>query len=424
MKKTNVNNKTKLFIIVYSIICVGLISWYFVLQSLVPLKLEIKTYNIDLQESISGEQEPLIDVVYYNNKNNNGLEMFEVRWNSYSDDNKTEFNSLGFQYVANNKIDSLNWETFINSDYPRKKEKIKQTLWAETYYMYSAMSYRTDNNSSAYYYCSSDNYYTSLNNSELGIDNKYFRIEVDGELYLIQFKGADYSDENFFVATGEQDVGVNYYDHDSTFFGDTFYFAYYSKDFSYLNHLLFESVQGVAGGTEHYYKFNFGNLFNFYEQDSNGTYSEDKVAGDKLNKLLQLSETNVAIKIKVVDDGARYATDSLFDKIKGNQNFNLTGDYQSEDYFYGRDVIKLNVTNFDFVQVTENIFALKLNKKTMNNLEKYINDIVLEINIDLKVFNNLNYIFAGFSEDSGLDKFNVYRAYTTNLDGTITEVVV
>lgn len=392
---------------IFCLVCVGLIAWYAIIELYMPEKIISNRKEIDLQIAESGEENPLIEVKYYKNASGDGLEMFEVRWNSFSSESQEDFDTIVFQYV--NEDSAMQWEEYINENYTYLYEEHDRALWATITYAYSQSSFKT--NGEEYKYVSTDDGYTPLSNDDIDLKERFLRVQIGDSLYMMQPIGLNY-DANYITNGG------NYYYHRSNFMGDTYYWSYYAKDYEYISHLLFERVQGLASGTSHYYKFEFGDLFNFYEYDEDAaSYVGEQITGTNLSKVVEVAETDCVIKIDVTNVGAKTASDSLIGAVRGNQAFNLTGEIETGNYYYGRQVVKLDTLNFDFVQVYQNTYALKLKEEVIAVLEPHKELVVLEITIDLSVFDQLGYSYFGFTEDSGLEDFVVYKVNTINSQG-------
>ena len=169
-------------------------------------------------------------------------------------------------------------------------------------------------------------------------------------------------------------------------------------------------------------------MFDYYEYDeSSSTYVGEPVSLDKASLIINDTKSYYAIKVSVNEGDALKSSDSIFNCIAGNSNYNATGDYDSEDYFIGKTMIVCTYSYFDFVQISENNYAFKLKQSFIDylNLPQNKNKIVLKIEINLDDLNNLGYIFVGFTEDSGLSNFEILECYTLEtIDNELIKTVV
>ncbi len=158
------------------------------------------------------------------------------------------------------------------------------------------------------------------------------------------------------------------------------------------------------------YVFEFGDLFDYYLYDAEtGQYSNTRY--ENCDSVIQDMKSYYSIKINVSENGAQKASDSIFHALHGSTTYNLLGDYSSDDYFVGRTVITTKLNDFDFVNIVDKRYAIKLRDEFVNYYSKYPK-IYLEVEIDLDKLQELDIEFVGFTEDSNLDKFNVLKAYT------------
>ena len=151
-------------------------------------------------------------------------------------------------------------------------------------------------------------------------------------------------------------------------------------------------------------------MFNFKYYD-NGVYvSEEDRETNKID--IRVNDYYV-VKVEVIADGARQASDSLFNNIKGSASFTLTGNYEENDYYFGRSIINCTNKDFDLVLVGNNKVALKLKNEFIENAKPYKDNIELNIVIDLEKLEEQGYEFVGFSKDSGLENFIIKEITTT-----------
>lgn len=368
------------------------IVWWSLVQAFAPNKVVYNTFNVGEIQLYNGtDRKNVIELRYYSNDKGNGLEMLDIKFNEYLDETKSMFYSQGIQFVADTKEDSLSDWTF---SVKKVGLSIANGTWWGTY----------DNlpNGSIHTYASADDYATTLNDaSELGT-NPDFKIElakVDGsgtDLYLMEMKGKNTvkSEENKVATTDYGLGGLNVY-------------AY--NDIYYLSYKLYQQVQGLANGTSQNLVFDFGEMFEFKNYEK-GTYLD---AQERETAKVDLrTQSNYVIKTQIFEDGARQASDSIFNNIKGSNSFTLDGDYVDEDYYIGRSQINIDNSFFEKIVIAGKSVALKLKDEFIEASKPYKANIELNITIDMDKLEDEGYTFLGFSSQSGLENYTIKKCVT------------
>lgn len=372
-----------------------------------------KTYAVGLQETTDGNVDYFMEVNLYDN-------LFEIKFNYLMDETQSSLYSQGIQIFGDIEFE----ETTGNFQLEDKHQVGGSTLWKDyEYYQYKTYALK----SGEYYnYQSYDNYETTTNSTNPLDDDTYFKIQLgneeEKEIYLMKFKGDN--------TPRDSSTYLGYYEWKDGVFGRTDHLVnyYVHYDMNYLLNILYNSIQSLPAGTNQSVVFEFGNLFDYYEYDSSlSSYVGDPVSLDKASLIVNDTKSYYAIKVSVNEGDAEKSTDSIFNCIAGNSNYNSTGDYESEDYFTGKTTIVCTYSYFDFVQVLDNNYALKLKQSFIDyvNLPKNKNNIVLKIEINLDDLNELGYTFVGFTEDSGLSNLDIVECYTLQtIDDEIVKTAV
>ncbi len=429
--------------------CVTIDAWYLVVLYYGEDVVVVNTYEVGLQESTSGETNYFIEIKYYSNANNNGLEMLDIKFNYFIDEDQNDFYSQGLQYVANSVDDSIVfWDisTIINyleemgynslSNIISSEETAALSLttfadseelvfskggWydAEYYYTLYVNLSINEETTSIYNYMSGNDYETTLISTNPLDSESFFRIQLDDELFTMKFKGSGYNEFNEatfelnkerFNSLPNATSWSNYHFNLLWAYTD-FYALYYSYDFNYFAYLLYTALQSLPAGTNKAMVFEFGDMFNYYEYEGDGRYSDTAIFDSSL--LIEKIMSYYSIKVEVYADGAQQASDSLFNCIQGSSTFNLTSNYESKDYFTGRQVITVDIYDFNLINVRDNYYLLKLSDDFNDTYLTKSNVIYLSIVIDLDIFNEYGYEFLGFTNDSGLSNYEIYECYTT-----------
>lgn len=435
---------------IFLVLCLAIDGWWLYIAVFAKEKNVSYTYNASELVAADGTKEDFITIRYYANADKSGLEMFEVDFKSFMDETREDVMSQGLQFVADEVDDELEWTInwpsgYLDRNYLGKNNwywRVKRLLQRKRYYAsFGQWGLKTG---SAYNYASSNDYETTVNNNnELSTDSG-FKITLqntDGtsDIYLMQFKGESFiacgkewpkdakksdglvylqnggtteypstdeleRDNKNFAGRHKDGLNGDYTDYIDTFATyDPYWFAYD----------LYSSVKEkvVEYGTEQYFTFTWGDYFNYliYDEES-GVYVD--AVGEEYTKVKNYVTSNITVKLEVYERGAKVASDSLFNVIHDDASFNLTGDKYYDDYFYGQNVVNLDIANFDLVQVVDNNYCLKLSDASYNFYLPYKDMVSLSICIDLDILKEQGYEFLGFTADSRLNEFKIYDCYT------------
>ena len=428
---------------IFLVLCLAIDGWWLYIALFAKEKNVSYTYNASELVAADGTKEDFITIRYYANADKSGLEMFEVDFKSFMDETREDVMSQGLQFVADEVDENIEWTVnwpskYLDREYLGKNNwywRVNKAFYRKRYY--ASFGQWGLSNGSSYSYTSSNNYETTVNNNNELSANSGFKITIqntDGtsDIYLMQFKGEYFealglnSEDDFPYTTtkntypsesslknenpknymGRHKDGLNgfntdYIDTFATF--DPYWFAYE----------LYSAVKGnvTEYGTEQYFTFTWGDYFNYLIYDEESGVYVDATDGE-YTKVKEFVRNNITVKLEVYERGAKVASDSLFNVIHDDASFNLTGDKYYDDYFYGQNVVNLDIANFDLVQVVDNNYCLKLSDASYNFYLPYKDMISLSICIDLDVLNEQGYEFLGFTTDSRLDEFKIYDCYT------------
>lgn len=390
--------------ILVSIAFLAMDVWWLTIYKFAPDKVTSNTFNLSGLTTADGSiTKNFVEVNYMRNDNQKGLELFEVKFNYFTDENHETIFSQGLQYVGNTEEDKLTW-TYYKDNSQTKGIYLNGTAgWynANNNYGYWGGYKTNEDETEMFTYQSSNDFATTLISTN-DLSNSKFKVTIGEDNFLMGFKNknAEMGTENFqYKETGAYHFYLLWGNQDMKFY----YSAY---DVNYFAYLLFNAVNALPAGTNETALFEFGDIFDYYkESDTPNVYEE--IAVDKANcpKIINDMKSYYGIKINVSADGVKKASESMFNCVAGNANFNLTGDYSNDTYFYGRSVIEVTIYDFDLVKIEEVYFALKLKQDFIDEYLQYKNKIRLNIVIDTTIdeVNGLTYV--GFTNDSGLDNF-------------------
>lgn len=385
--------------------------WWVFIYFLGPEKLIEKTFNWDYITTTAENKQQILKVNYFSNKNQNGLELFEMDWTYFQDETKNNTYSQGLQYVAVTENDTINFAFTIDNDQEPKADPDDNFFSFPMNYMaYDCWGgYKVDAQTTEYYnYMSSNNYQTTTTSTNpLGLDSK-LKIELGEDrenTYLMVPKGVNTEID------GEPEKIV-FFPVNMWNIGMYRYYCYY--DYNYLAKIVYDSVKGMAGGTDTNVVFEFGDYFDYYQY-------KDSHYGERLTKK-QLADGKViagiksycVVHINVSDDGADSYTDSMFNMIKNDATFNLNPERVTDDYFTGRTLIKVDNNAFDFVKVHENKIALKLKESFVNEYLPVKDSIILDVEINIDKIKEQGYEYFGLCSDHGLNQFKLKSIHTVD----------
>lgn len=326
MDKTKPNKLKSIGILVLTLLvlgCVIAIFWWSWVQEYAPDKTIFNTFNVSqIENAKDGNQANVIEVRYFTNDNGDGLEMLDVKFNQFYDEDKKGIYSQGLQFVANDPDSSLSDWTFSIQEVPYLGGFGSHTFWT---------SFDNLPNGTIHTYASGDNFATTLNDVDAIGHDAEFKITLDEDIYLMEMQGTKTPKDK---ATVLSDYNLGFGSYKVLAYNDVYLMAY----------KIYNQVQSLANGTTQNIVFSFGDMVNFKEFDGKTYLSEEERESKKVDR--RVNEFYV-IKVEKFESGAKQASDSLFNNIKGSANFKVSNDYISDDYFYGRTEIVLNFEKSD-----------------------------------------------------------------------------
>lgn len=411
----------KILISVLSIICViclALDIWCVCVYKWGEEKIVSNTMNVGEMQNVDGtDKKTFMEINYYSNKNGNGVELFEIKYNQFSDEEMKQFVSVGSQFVStsettNIKFVDLSTSMAFHESY--KEEKYGLFNLGTRKYHKTFIGKGIDLNTTNYFeYQSSDDYEFSLGNAINVLNgDSAFKITIDDELYLVKFrKDCDFDEFNLGTLKIKTTISESIYE----------YYSY--VDHNLIASALYDSFKTSTSLSNGYTTIRLGDYFEYWGFNGK-TY--EKLDETNNSKVQTEFINNYVIKVNVSHDGATKSNQSLFNQINGDSEFDLTGDYITSDYLYGKSVIELDYKAFEFLYVNGDSYALRLKDSVAEELDSYKKDIVLDVNIDLDYLESKGYEFFGFTEKAFGD-FTVYECTTSRIvDGEIvySEVIL
>lgn len=400
--------------------------WFIYIKYHAPEKVSSITYEVGYQTTTAGEKRPFAEINYKSNEENNGYELFEIKYNYMLDESQDRFYSQGLQYISYDT--KIYWSFKKDSqreDEDKSKMKIEKDFLSERRYHFHNWfgKLQPADGVTLYNYASSDNYETTTISTNPINNQTLFKIQIGEDLYLMKFKGDKKitSDYNF--------ITRQHGDYQNNFFVVHFHYNdfYAYEDFNFFSRLLFQAVQGMQRGTSQDILFEFGDMFDFYKYDpADKSYTESTTFGKSnseneltwfgklfkkvmdTNKVKEDLKSYYVLSVNVSADGAKTVSDSMFNAVAGKQNFNSTGTY-TDDYFFGKNVKTVTLDNLSFVDtISENTYKLSLSDKFIKENIENKDYIILYVKIDIDKINSMGLNFAGFTEKAFSD-FEIYK---------------
>jgi hypothetical protein len=419
-------------LIVVFVICSVFDFWWLYVLIFEPDKEVLNTFYVGtITTNPSDEEEQpkteyVIKVKYFSNYNKNGLECLDIQFSGFVDEMEEQIYSWGIQFVAENENQSLSdWVYNVDKSSLSGTTQSKWTFPLTWKYYHNIWGSYTPKNGNIHYYKSSDSFtYDITGATSLG-NGEGFLISIDDDIYKLNFNYNvvnDASENSNFVAEKIVDWwSVSVYRNVTVY---DYYYSYDIYDFAYM---MYQQIQAVSNGKHSASLINLPDMFSYqiYDGKSYKTVSESENA-----KVSSTVRNFYSVYIEKSADGVQNATNSLFGCVNGTPQFNLTEEDDSTildngDYFIGNSVVDCDIYDFDFVNVRDNAYVLKLSQNFVNLYGKYSSKIKLSIVIDLDELDKKNIDFCGFSKDSGLSKFTILSCKTTHtVDGEIIKTEV
>ena len=361
---------------------------------------KLKVEDLTEEEKNKLEDRYFIEVNYFTNSKNNGIELQELKFNYFTDYNllSSGYRSTGMQYIGNYKglpLDTwdgnseLKFQVFGNKD---------------RYYGTSEDSVKIANNyvdTNFYYYDSANGInFNGITNENGSIATELkrstgFIVKVDGrpfEVKLDKYFDKDVGDVRNIFGIGWK-VGEKY---------NRYYYTYGSL---FQSCLQATKIQSAGNGT-YYVTVDLSNFFSIREYDTEtGHFKKDDVT--------DVIKNYAVMKFTVDENGAKNSTQSMFGIIANSSKYDIVDDNVDTTYWQERMIYTLNEDDFSYrySEVYDGYFV-SLNMST----KKLFSDMPrakVNINIDLQsqylLDNKINIVgidYNGF-EDFEIDTLTI-----------------
>jgi len=322
------------------------------------------TYVASYKDPNTGKDVNPFSLNYYQNYNNNGLEVLEWRVNGYSDQTMSALYGRGYQLV----IDKKNGNKLYFCD------------------SYDGVSWQSMHE------------YDETN--EAGQYKNFYYVSINGELKAIRFDGS------YTVTTEKIDgwkafrtfgfMGLNLIFENTNFNIKETKTYYYTIEDLMLKFAGMIKSNSVGTGDFVLPVVDLGDFIHVYEVDENGTVADKPIGAD--------GQINSYFSIDVHFDkrGMSYAEQSMYCSVMGDNEYNTTGiDF---DVNYWKSTVTYNITEKDFVSRYSSVdqgYYYALSPELINELKTY-KDMEFNIVFDISKFKNVNVLGFDYHALNGL----------------------
>lgn len=390
-------------------LCVIVNIIYFYNLQYKPQNLVSTAYYIGMQETQAGEKKPFLEINSYK-------DCFEIKFNYLMNNEKTAYYSQGLQYFGTIDFNNANRTKYFREDDYYDSDIDTQIFWFKStnYYYREARRVLNYKNMTVKNYASDNDFSTSMISTNPINPDSCFKIQIGEELFEMRFKGVSFN-SNYYIGRywdegkSSDKVAVS----SSSVYVD----AYRLVDVNEFAKILYEGVakENLKSGTSEYRTLNFEDIFDFYKINKNTNKAESTRV--PTNDLYKINVQNyITAKITRFDTKIKRASDSLFNAVDGNANYDTTGGDGDLSYFLGRTCV--NLTEKQFLQNInpDGSFTLRLSEKFIKANKKYKTKIKLNITIDLDYIDSLGGTFKGI-EQSSLSDFSIFQIIGTRATG-------
>ena len=429
---SDLNKPQKIFmIILYCVTAITTLLGVFAIYNITKIKKPWTlgvTYAYAL-ETAEGQKE-IISVGVYENNNNNGVPIYDMRINSYADTEGNGLRGFGIQCVGDWKIvNKSDYTVFASSGFDTgalRKDANNLILTAEEISQLKTQfnnKYFEDNQTIAFgdfyfYYTGNDGKVYSKTTIDK-FDNEML-IDIDGEFYRLTLR--DYSYERLNVDGNNLFVdGWNLMFNTSK-----------TETSAYTWFEIFDLVMRNAINTnveDKYSKFalplqDFSEFVVLEYQDSKGQYHE-------LDKTSE-SRNYFTIQVDFNNNGATKSSDSMFGMIYGSGSYDYYSDTTVNDYWNAYSELTLTEKNINFVYNTDlKAYYVSIDKNFSEYLQT-LNNAEISIELDLTKTNNeiygidlqyFNFDIESFSiKLDSIEDFKIYNQEACGVTPTLIGV--
>ena len=359
----------KIVISVYLVLCLVATATWIYLKFFKPKSFTNSAIYANTAEDINGKK-PVMEINSYNN-------LFELKFNYYTDYNSTDVIGSGIQILDYDNLKSQDIATFEKGLFhPRI---VYTFMFKENYESKKLCFYEESDNLS----------FAGINNTfdEYGC----FKIEINGTSYALELgRDMDITTGIFGVTTGTR------------------------SSLSLLVKKMYEIYHnGTYQSGTHYTTFPFKDYFDVYKFNGR-EYKKDES---------NIWDTYIYTKFTNYTEDAKTAKDSIFGQVQYNSNWtNETQDNLLNDHFSDKNYFILTAQNCKFTfDETEAKHIADINETSFNKYKNENQNYTIVFDIDY--LDEVGIIFGGINKDGHIKDLNITSYYSLK-DGVLTEVKI
>jgi len=379
-------NVLEIILIIYLILCVVCSAYWVYRKYFAPETTTDFTSHVGVLEDVNGKR-CAVEVVYYENRDNSGVELLDVKLNGYSDINNKNIVSFGIQIVG----DFNNLKQAEDFHKVTKKGPLLGWFNFEGNYYYSFIS---------------GDY--GKQNAESGMLNFYE--EVDGFNYASLNRAFnDFGDINIDLNNVNYKFKLGYKRSSSQFLTET---RYRVSSLSEFIKTLYVALKGQSSGHK-YTEFKFDNMFQVM-QEQNGVYEDISTQDSVYNYFY--------IDINHYTSGAKSANDSLFKQIQHNTNYVYLNNSLLDEHFRDENTYYLTERNCTFTyNSTTHQHDFDISTASYNEYKN--KNLNYKLVIDKDYLDSINVVLGNLKSNSNLARLGITKYYIKE-NGVITGVTI
>ena len=371
---TDLNKSQKVFFVIMYILTgisavFGIFSFYTMITTKKPFTLGV-TYADKLETELTGEV-PVIELSVHSNLNDNGLPVYDMRINSYTDSEGNGIAGFGIQCVGDWKI--INSSDYKKYSFKSTKYELNSTLQGyKDQYGGAFLSHNTGAFGDFYFYYTGDNgeIYIKTNLEEIPDymlismkdketnENKYYRMTL--KEYTFKEPRTDFA-----AIMLNWIPGVKTHDIITTKFS---WFEIFD--------MLMDSAKNCSAGVE-YEEFvlnlyDLSSFVNIEYLDSNGQYKELPNTSDNRHYF------NVNVKYSL--DGLQKSSDSMFKMVQASPSYDNSVVIEEKDYWKSKSVCYVTVNSLSYKMV-DGVCIAYLDNEFAEYLKTISDDHIIYFNL-------------------------------------------
>lgn len=360
--------------IILSVFFLFSIGFYYLITMVLPEKYVDWTVNVSELANVPDDNNRVIYVKYYSNKNGNGVELLDIKINGYIDANQIN-NPEAITYSKGIQLVGTEYGSIDFTNYTKYKHDTLSVLFGTQQVTYQGVK----SNITPYFY-DTQNGISTPSIVPLSADD-VFKVSVGNELYLMKLLGEDVQSGDQVNAFWMSNINTKLYDQNA-----------------FAMHMLQICKSNSAGlDSEGLITKSCAEMFAYKKYN-------DGILPDKWLTSIDLENdgfivdftNNVTIHVQSFSDGAKTAQDSLFGIIEDKSDFEYINKGVANDYFNGTQHIDLNENCFRFVNVVGNKYVFAFSQQTIEFLNQHKNKINITIDKDVMTQNNIE--LEGFDQ--------------------------